>query len=148
MYAPVVFLPSTSIARSSSGDARNMTPKAESTQSGRVRPSTARARSSLEWAWLAATGLAIAGPAADEPHRCEAASPAEATALAERLYETRDYQRAGECYEAAGDFSRAQQAFLAAVGPNGEATARGLKEQHDTAKALLNKVRQAFHSRQ
>lgn len=148
MYALVVFLSSTSIARSSSTDARNMTPKTESTQSGRVRPSTARARSFLAWTCLAATGLAIAGPAADEPRRCEAASPAEATALAERLYETRDYQRAGECYEAAGDFSRAQQAFLAAVGPNGEATARGLKEQHDTAKSLLNKVRQAFHSRQ
>lgn len=124
-----------------------MTPKAESMQSGRVRPSTARVRCSLEWACLAATGLAIAGPAADQPHRCEAGSPAESKALAEGLYEKRDYQRAVSVTRPQ-ETSHPQQAFLAAVGPNGEATARALKEQQDTAKSLLNKVRLAFHSRQ
>jgi len=100
----------------------------------------------LGWACLAATRLALADPALEEPRSCDAANPQQAKSLAEVLYGRGEFQRAAECYQAAGDASRAQQAFLRAVGPNSEATARAFKEQQDAAKALLSKVQQAFRT--
>jgi hypothetical protein len=100
----------------------------------------------LGWACLAATRMVLADPALDESHRCETANPQEARSLADVLYEKQEYQRAGICYQAAGDASRAQLAFLKAVGPNSQATARAFKEQQDGAKSLLNQVQNAFRS--
>jgi hypothetical protein len=100
----------------------------------------------LGLAHLAASRLVFADPALDESRSCEGASPQEAKALARELYDKREYQRAGECYEAAGDPSRAQLAFMKGVGPTSEATARALREQREAAKGLLTKVRQAFRS--
>jgi hypothetical protein len=40
----------------------------------------------------------------------------------------------------------ANLAFLQAVGPQGEDTARGLKAQRDAAKSLFASVQRAFHS--
>jgi hypothetical protein len=99
----------------------------------------------LGWALLAATRLVLGDPA-HESLACEAASPQEARSLADVLYERGEYQRAGECYQAAGDASHAQLAFLKAVGPNSEATARAFRQQQDAAKSLLSKVQQAFRS--
>jgi hypothetical protein len=99
-------------------------------------------------AGLAATGLALADPAPAGVRSCELASPREAEALADLLYEKSEYQRAGECYEAAGNPSRAQLAYLKAVTPNGKAAARDFGEQRDAAKALFAHVQQAFHKRQ
>jgi hypothetical protein len=98
------------------------------------------------WASLAATRLVFADPAPNNAKSCVAASPQEATALADRLYEGGQYQRAGECYDAAGDSTRAQRAFLRAAGPSAEAAARGLKDESHTAKALFAQVQQAFRS--
>jgi hypothetical protein len=98
------------------------------------------------WACLAATRMVLADPAPDESRHCDAADPPAAKSLADVLYERREYQRAGECYQAAGDPSRAQLAFLKAVAPQSEATARAFREQQDAAKSLLTKVQQAFHS--
>jgi len=99
-------------------------------------------------ACLAATRLVMADSASERSRPCQVAGPQEAKSLADMLYEKREYQRAGECYEAAGDPSRAQLAFLKAVAPNSEATARRLKEQQGVAKLLEAQVQQAFHRRQ
>ena len=97
----------------------------------------------LTVACLAATRLVLADPA-PEVSPCGVASRQEAKSLADKLYERQEYQRAGECYEAAGEPSRAQLAYLKAVRPNSEAVARGLKEQRDAAKALALRVAQPF----
>jgi len=98
----------------------------------------------LAWACLAATRMVLADPVPDESRRCDAANPQEARSLADVLYERQEYQRAGMCYQAAGDLSRAQLAFVKAVGPNSQATARAFKEQQNAAKSLLNQVQHAF----
>jgi hypothetical protein len=102
----------------------------------------------LGWALLAATRLVLADPAHDQSRACEAASPQpqEARSQADVFYERGEYQRAGECYQAAGDASRAQLAFLKAVGPNSDATAQAFRQQQQAAKSLLTKVQQAFRS--
>lgn len=94
---------------------------------------------------LAATRVVMADPA--QSRSCEVATAAEARALADRLFEKGEYQRAGECYQAAGDLVHANLAFLQAAGPTGEDTARGLKTQRDAAKALFASVGQAFNKR-
>jgi hypothetical protein len=93
---------------------------------------------------LAITHLALADPAPDPTSPCRVATSQQAKSLADVLYEKQEYQRAGECYEAAGEPSRAQLAYLKAVRPNSEAAARGLREQQDTARALAFRVAQAF----
>src|SRR5262249_43831357 len=95
---------------------------------------------------LAVAHHAFADPASGVARRCEAASPQEAQALADVLYEQGNYQRAGECYDAAGDSLRAQPAFLGAVRPNTEAAARGVREDSDSAKALFTRVQGAFRT--
>ena len=96
-------------------------------------------------ACLAAAHVARADPAIDMSRPCEASGPREAKLLADVLYENGEFQQAGVCYDAAGDSLRAHRAYLKAAGPRTEVATQGLKEQGDTAKALLNKVQQAFH---
>jgi len=100
----------------------------------------------LASACLAATRLLLADPAPEGSRHCDATDAQAARSLADVLYERREYQRAGECYQAAGDPSHAQLAFLKAVGPQSEATARAFREQQDAAKSLLTKVQRAFRS--
>jgi len=110
----------------------------------------ARLRTSIKvlaWASLAATRVVFADPSAGAAGDCAAASPQEARELADRLYESGEYQRAGECYDLAGDAMRAQRAFLRAAGPSAEAAARGLKDEGRTAKNLFAQVGQAFRSK-
>lgn len=95
---------------------------------------------------LTATRVLFADPVQSRPASCEFTSAQQAESLADVLYEKQQYQRAGECYQVAGDQSRAQQAFLKAVGPNSEATGRALKGQGEAAKTLFVKVQKAFHS--
>lgn len=100
----------------------------------------------LVWgvACLAAVRVAIADPAIEATRACEAASPQEAAILADRLFAKAEYQHAGSCYEAAGDLVHANLAYLKAVGPQGEDTARVRKAQQEAAKALFARVGQAF----
>ena len=93
---------------------------------------------------LAATHIALADPASEAAHACEVSGPREARQLADQLYERGEYQRAGECYDLAGDPLRAQRAYLKAAGPSTEASARRLKEQGNTASAIFGQVQQAF----
>lgn len=109
-----------------------------------------RLRDSMKiWALacFAANQLVRADPAPDKSRACEAANPREAKSLADVLYEKKgDYQRAGECYEAAAGRSRAQLAFVKAAGPSGEKAARAFREQGDAARALTTQVQRALRS--
>ena len=89
-------------------------------------------------------GLALADSPTAPTSPCAQTSAQQAKSLADVLYEQGEYQRAGECYEAAGESSRAQLAYLKAAGPNSESAARGLREERDAAKALFTQVQQAF----
>jgi len=95
---------------------------------------------------LTATRVLFADPLQSRPASCEVTGTQEAQSLADVLYEKQQYQRAGECYQVAGNLSRAQQAFLKAVGPNSAATGHALKDQGDAAKTLFAKVQRGFHS--
>jgi hypothetical protein len=95
---------------------------------------------------LTAASLVLADPAPAEEH-CPAsvASPEQARWLADALFEQGAYQRAGICYEAAGEHALANKAFLKAVGPQSSTTTRQLSEQRDQAKALFRQLQQAFN---
>lgn len=95
-------------------------------------------------AGLAAAQLALADPAPPALPACEAAGAQEAGVLADKLFGKGEYQHAGVCYQAAGDMVHANLAFLKAVGPQSEDTARALKTQRDTAKSLFDSVGHAF----
>jgi hypothetical protein len=89
---------------------------------------------------LSAVPFVFAAPPPDATGHCAATTPEEARSLGERLFEQGAYQRAGECYQVAGDLARANLAFLKALGPESTATERRLAEQRDQAKALLRQV--------
>jgi hypothetical protein len=125
---------------------RQATPAPRRAAAARLRP---RRRRILEigvcgLACLAAARVVFADPAAEQPRACATASREEAGALADKLYQQGDYQRAGECYQAAGDLRHADAAFLKATGPRAEETGRALKAQADTAKSLFASVGEAF----
>ena len=95
---------------------------------------------------MVAVRVASADPVPAAPRACEAASQQEAATLAERLFEQGEYQRAGVCYQAAGDMVHANLALLKAAGPESEDTARALRAQRDAAKALFARVANSFRS--
>ena len=97
-------------------------------------------------AFLAAAGVVLADPAPEASPACQVASPQQARSLADRLFEQGDYRRAGACYQAAGDLRHADLAFVKAVGPESEDTARALKAQRDAAKSLFESVGRAFRN--
>jgi hypothetical protein len=90
--------------------------------------------------------VAHADPAVEAHQRCGVSTQEQARRLGDSLFDQGAYQRAGECYRAAGEYALADQAFVKAVGPASAATARQLSDQRDQAKALLRKVQQAFRS--
>jgi hypothetical protein len=114
----------------------------------RLRPRKGHILWALAWgfAYLAAARGILADPPGAAPRACAAASQQQARSLADRLYEKGDYQRAGECYEVAGDMQHADRAFVKATGPKSEEAARDLKAQAHTAQALFARVGQAFRS--
>jgi hypothetical protein len=90
--------------------------------------------------------LALADPLPEHQAACPVATHEEARTLGDMLFQQGAYQRAGECYQAAGDFDLANQAFVKAVGPQSEVTARQLSDQRDGAKLMLRKVQLAFRT--
>ena len=93
---------------------------------------------------MAAAPLVLADPPLDDQQQCTDASPEQARWVAEQLLEQGAYQRAGECYQAAGDLTRANLAFMKAVGPESDAAKRRLVEQQGQAKALLRQVQRGL----
>ena len=94
---------------------------------------------------LAAIPLALADPA-PEGHQSCPVSAEEAHSVADGLFEQGSYQAAGACYLAAGDYDRANRAFVKAVGPASTATARQLSDQGAQAKTMLHNLQLAFSS--
>jgi hypothetical protein len=89
--------------------------------------------------------LALADPVTEGQAPC-AATREEARKLGDVLFEKGAYQRAGECYQAAGEYGLANRAFVKAVGPQSAVTASQLSAQRDQAKSVLRKVEWAFHA--
>ena len=87
-----------------------------------------------------------ADPAPAGTPSCAAATAEQAKLLADRLYRQGQYQRAGECYQAAGDLADANEAFVKAVPANSDATAKDVQHQAQIAKTLFTGVQQAFRS--
>jgi hypothetical protein len=124
------------------------------TQSRRRRTAASPQVGSRSWRLIAlvfllgAAPLAVADPAAPaERQGCPAATREQASALGDQLRKDGVYQRAGKCYEAAGEYTLANQTFLAALEPEGKATAQQLSGQRDQARTLLHQVQQAFSAK-
>jgi hypothetical protein len=77
---------------------------------------------------------------------CVAGTPEQAKWLADRLYRQAQYERAGDCYQAAGDLADANEAFIKAVEANSDAIAKDLKHQSQIAKTLFTGMQRAFQS--
>lgn len=95
---------------------------------------------------LAAAPLALADPVFEGQAHCPVSTQEQARWLGDQLFEQGAYQRAGECYQAAGEYTLANRAFVKAVDPESAVTARQLSDQRDQAKALLRKVQQAWRN--
>lgn len=95
---------------------------------------------------LAGVSLARADPAIEDHQGCPVVSIEEAHSLADRLYEQHSYRQAGACYLAAGDYDRANRAFVKAVGPSSAVTARQLSDQGERSKTILRNLQLAFSS--
>jgi hypothetical protein len=80
-----------------------------------------------------------------EELRCPASTAQQARALADQLLQADQYEGAGKCYEVAGEYARANRAFLDAVGSESKATARQLSDQRNTATKLARQLQRAFH---
>lgn len=93
---------------------------------------------------LSAGSLAVADPVLEGHEQCPVSTREQARSLGDTFFEQGAYQRAGVCYEAAGEYALANRAFVAAVGPQSAATRQRASAQGEQAKALLHKVRQAF----
>ena len=89
---------------------------------------------------------ALADPVRESVTACPVTAEEQARSLADSLFERGDYQSAGVCYQAAGQYVLANRAFMKALEPQSELTAHQLSEQRDQAKILLRKVQLAFRS--
>jgi hypothetical protein len=85
-------------------------------------------------------------PTPDNARGCVAGTPEQAKWLADRLYRQAQYERAGDCYQAAGDLADANEAFVKAIEANSDATAKDLKHQGQVAKTLFIGMQRAFRS--
>jgi hypothetical protein len=103
---------------------------------------------------LASAPLAFADPAPDVvrtappssvEHSCVAASADEARSLANVLFERGAYHNAGECYLAAGDYSRANLAFLKAAAPASAIAVRDFAETRNSAKEQFQRIQRNLH---
>jgi hypothetical protein len=83
------------------------------------------------------------GPGKSDP--CEASNPQDARAQADRLMQLNAYQRAGDCYVAAGEYELANHAFLKAVGPASSTAEQEAARGRDEARAQLRRLQTAFH---
>jgi hypothetical protein len=95
---------------------------------------------------VAIAPIGRADPALASAPGCAAATAEQAKSLADELYRQGQYQRAGECYQAAGDLADANEAFVKAIRPNSDAAAKDLQRQGQTAKTLFTSVQAAFRS--
>jgi len=84
-------------------------------------------------------------PAANAEHSCVASSAEQARSLGDVLFEHGAYQNAGQCYIAAGDYSRANLAFLKAAAPQSAIAARDFADTRNSAKEQAQRIRRNLH---
>lgn len=90
--------------------------------------------------------LAFADPAqTDHPFICQVTNAEQARTLADSLMEQAAYQRAGECYRVAGDYERANHAFMQASRASAMDGSRQLADDRDQAKAQWQRLQAALH---
>jgi hypothetical protein len=94
--------------------------------------------------FLIAAPVTLADPGLGENQACPAATAEQARSLGDQLRAQGAFQRAGECYQTAGEYALANKAFLDAVGPQSKATAHELLDHREQAKTLLHRVQSAF----
>jgi hypothetical protein len=90
--------------------------------------------------------LAVADPVPEGHAPCLVTTREQARSMADTLFEQGNYQSAGMCYQAAEEYALANRAFMKALEPQKELTARQLSEQRDQAKQLLHNVQLAFRA--
>jgi hypothetical protein len=78
---------------------------------------------------------------------CNEASPEHARQLADKASQDGAYQRAGECYLAAGQHALADQAFVKASAQQRDDTSRRLASNLNDVKAQARQMKQAFQRR-
>jgi hypothetical protein len=116
------------------------------TSSGRLTSIRRRLRWSVGLILLAAARLAVANPEqSDAVLACPFSKPEQARLLGHRSVEQGAYQRAGECYRVAGDYDRANSAFIDASRVAATATSRQLAQDRDQAKAQWRRLQAALH---
>jgi D-serine deaminase-like pyridoxal phosphate-dependent protein len=89
--------------------------------------------------------LALADPGVEGGGRCAVSTPEQARSLADELYQQGAFQRAGECYQTAGDSERANLAFTKAVGPASAVTAQRAADQAERARGMAQRYKKALH---
>lgn len=88
--------------------------------------------------------LVLAGLVRAEEVPCPASTREEARSLADQLLQAARYESAGKCYEAAGEYARANEAFLKAAGAESKAVERENADHIEAAKKLARQVERAF----
>jgi hypothetical protein len=78
---------------------------------------------------------------------CNDATPERARWLADRASRDRDYQRAGECYLAAGQHSQADEAFVKASAQSKGDTSKRLASNLNDFKTSARQMKQALQHR-
>jgi hypothetical protein len=82
------------------------------------------------------------------PEHCDDAAPERARGLADKASRDGDYQRAGECYLAAGQHSLADQAFVRASAQQSKGeTSKRLASNLNDMRAAARQMKQAFQHR-
>jgi hypothetical protein len=83
----------------------------------------------------------------EDTWNCSKASAERARWLADKASHDSDFQRAGECYLAAGQPGMADAAFFKAAGQTGADTSRKLASNAEQVKAQARLFKQAFQRR-
>ncbi len=91
------------------------------------------------------TVVVVAG--SDAALACKEATPERARSIADKAWQDGAYQRAGECYIAAGEHALANEAFVKASAQSSGDTSRRLASNLNDVKAQARQMKQAFQRR-
>jgi hypothetical protein len=86
----------------------------------------------------------VTADAARDALNCKNATAEHARSLADQAWRDGSYQRAAECYLAAGEPTLADRAFAKAAAQNSAETARKMTATADLASAQARQLKQAF----
>jgi hypothetical protein len=92
----------------------------------------------------AAAQTAVTADTAQEALNCQKVTAERARSLADQAWRDEAYQRAAECYLAAGEPTLADRAFAKAAAQTSAETARKLAASAELASAQARQLKQAF----